>query len=100
MEEASFVNSSLSRLDAERALDCKRISFEDRMITFASLTDGGTRQSREFVMITFASLTDGGTRQSREFVGRRWGMSAGRVNKIAERTIESMVRHTASKCCR
>lgn len=80
--EATFERQSDLRMDCERGLACGVISFEDKMISFASLTNGGDRNAREFV-------------------GRRWGMSAGRVNRISERTINSMVRHLSQRCpCR
>ncbi len=89
LESASFERSSDLRLDAERGLGCQLIPFEDKLITFLALTGYA------------AGAANSGNREAREFVGRRWGMSAGRVGKISERTIDLMVRHLSKRCpCR
>ena len=80
--EATFEQPSDLRLDFELSIRCRRITFADQEITFANLTNGGELPSREFV-------------------GRRWGMSAGRVGAITNSVVERMVRHCGGRCgCR
>jgi len=80
--EGPFERSSDLRVDFELAIRCRRITFADQEITFATLTNGADLYSREDV-------------------GRRWGMSAGRVNSITKSVVERMVRHCSGRCgCR
>ena len=79
LEEARFESPSDLRLDFELSIGCERIIFADRQIAFADLTNGGNANSRAAA-------------------GFKWGMSAGRVNRITDSVLRRMVRHCGGGC--
>ncbi len=76
LEEGNFTRGVELRVDVEAALFGCSASFEDKQITFAHLTGGGTWRAR---------------------VGREWGMGETLVSRIADRTLWRMVEYLAGR---